>query len=104
MNKYGLLKLKGYDDIKHSELLKGLELKIKKEQVDKLPEGEYYYFEIIGCEVYTITGELIGVVDSIMSPGANDVWVVKDIQNNEHLIPFIRSEERRVGKECNYRR
>src|SRR5690625_3917790 len=24
MNKYGLLKLKGYDDIKHSELLKGL--------------------------------------------------------------------------------
>src|SRR5690625_7344833 len=38
MNKYGLLKLKGYDDIKHSELLKGLELKIKKEQVDKLPE------------------------------------------------------------------
>src|SRR5699024_4950929 len=45
MNKYGLLKLKGYDDIKHSELLKGLELKIKKEQVDKLPEGEYYYFE-----------------------------------------------------------
>jgi len=89
MNKYGLLKLKGYDDIKHSELLKGLELKIKKEQVDKLPEGEYYYFEIIGCEVYTITGELIGVVDSIMSPGANDVWVVKDIQNNEHLIPFI---------------
>src|SRR5690625_5872589 len=32
MNKYGLLKLKGYDDIKHSELLKGLELKIKRSE------------------------------------------------------------------------
>src|SRR5699024_8198218 len=96
MNKYGLLKLKGYDDIKHSELLKGLELKIKKEQVDKLPEGEYYYVDIIGCEVYTITGELIGVLDLIIYTRANDVWVFKNIQNNEHLIQFIPPEIKSV--------
>jgi|SRR5699024_183180 len=89
MNKFGLLKLKGYDDIATAETLKGLELKIKKEQVGKLAEGEYYYFEIIGCEVYATTGELIGKIDSVMSPGANDVWVVKNNQNKEYLIPFI---------------
>lgn len=89
MNKFGLLKIKGYNHIDQVEVLKGLELKIKKEQVGELDDGEYYYFEIIGCEVYTTTGELIGIVDSVMSPGANDVWVVKDAKNKEYLIPFI---------------
>ncbi len=89
MNKFGLLKIKGYNDIATAESLKGIELKIKKEQVGELDKGEYYYFEIIGCEVYTTAGELIGTVDSVMSPGANDVWVVKDNKNNEYLIPFI---------------
>ena len=89
MNKFGLLKIKGYDHIETVEPLKGLELKIKKDQVGKLDAGEYYYFEIIGCEVYTTSGELIGIIDSVMSPGANDVWVVKDKKNKEYLIPFI---------------
>src|SRR5699024_10121378 len=34
MHKYGLLTLKGYDDIKHAELRKGLGLTVKKGQVD----------------------------------------------------------------------
>lgn len=89
MNKFGLLKIKGYDHIKDAEALKGLELKIKKEQAGKLDEGEYYYFEIIGCEVYTTNNELIGVIDSVMSPGANDVWVVLNEDKKEFLIPFI---------------
>ncbi|HLQ84229.1 MAG TPA: ribosome maturation factor RimM [Pseudogracilibacillus sp.] len=96
MNKYGLLKIKGYNHIKDAETLKGLELKIKKSEAGKLDEGEYYYFEIIGCEVYTTNNELIGVIDSIMSPGANDVWVVKSKENKEFLIPFIPSVVKHV--------
>lgn len=96
MNKFGLLKIKGYDHIDDAEALKGLELKIEKDQVGELDEGEYYYFEIIGCEVYTINNELIGVIDSVMSPGANDVWVVKNENKKEFLIPFIPSVVKNV--------
>lgn len=96
MNKYGLLKIKGFNHIKDAETLKGLELKIKKSEAGKLNKGEYYYFEIIGCEVYTTNSELIGVIDSIMSPGANDVWVVKNRENKEFLIPFIPSVVKHV--------
>ena len=37
---------------------------------------EYYYHEIIGCQVVTEEGEELGLVSEILTPGANDVWVV----------------------------
>src|SRR5690625_4135696 len=66
-----LIHFKGYDSIEAVEVLKGMELKIKKEQLTELDEGEYYYHEIIGCQVIATNGEVIGVIDSILSPGAN---------------------------------
>lgn len=99
MNKFGLLKIKGYDHISDAETLKGFQLKVKKEDIGELDEGEFYYFEIIDCEVYTIEGELIGKIDSIMSPGANDVWVVKNNENKEILIPVIPSVIKHVDIE-----
>jgi 16S rRNA processing protein RimM len=49
---------------------------VDKDSADVLPEGEYYYHEILDCEVVTDTGETLGTVTDILSPGANDVWVV----------------------------
>ncbi len=37
----------------------------------------FYFHEIIGCVVRTTSGDELGVVKEILSPGANDVWVVK---------------------------
>lgn len=88
-NKFDILKFAEYNHIDEAEKLKGLELKIHKDQVSELDDEEYYYFEIIGCDVYTTDGEKIGIVDSIMSPGANDVWVVKNSKKQEFLIPYI---------------
>ena len=52
-------------------------LKVPEEQLQSLPDGEYYFYEIIGCEVFTEEGEKPGVVLEILTPGANDVWVVE---------------------------
>ena len=52
-------------------------LKIASEEpIADLEEGEYYYHEIIGCQVVTEEGEELGVITEILTPGANDVWVV----------------------------
>lgn len=88
-NKYSILKLVGLESIDEAEKLKGTEIKIKKSQTTKLPENTYYYHEIIGCDVYTDDATYLGVVDSILAPGANDVWVVKSPTNEEYLIPYI---------------
>lgn len=87
---FDLLHFKGYDNINDVELFKGAYLKIKEEQLTPLAEGEYYYHEIIGCEMYTTSGEKIGEITSILSPGANDVWVIERPNGKEALIPFIK--------------
>lgn len=87
---FDLLIFEGYDSISSVEPLKGGLLKIREDQLTDLDEGEFYFHEIIGCEVYTDAGELVGKITEILSPGANDVWVVKG-NRKEYYIPYIES-------------
>lgn len=96
---YDLLHFKGYHTIEDVEPFKGAYLKIKGDQLLKLPEDEYYYHEIIGCIVITTSGENVGKIDHILSPGANDVWVVKQNDGKEILIPYIKDIVTQVNVE-----
>ena len=87
---FDLLHFEGLDNINDVEHFKGAYLKIKEDQLTELAEGEYYHYEIIGCEMYTTAGEKLGVIGDILSPGANDVWVVKREKGKDVLIPFIK--------------
>lgn len=79
-----------YETINDVESFKGLTLYIAKDQLHSLPDGEFYYYEIIGCSVVTDDGQEIGEVKEILSPGANDVWVVSDKNSKkEYYIPYI---------------
>ena len=84
-----LLQFESYETLHDVEPLKNELLYIKEEQLTPLEEDEFYYFEIIGLEVETTDGEYIGRIDHILSPGANDGWVVKTKNNKEILIPYI---------------
>lgn len=86
---YDLLRFEGYNNLNDVEPFKGFHLKISEEQLTELEEDEYYYHEIIGCEVYTIEKQFIGTIKEILSPGANDVWVVKREKGKDVLIPYI---------------
>lgn len=86
---FDLVHFKGLDNINDVEQFKGLSLKVPESQLYDLNENEYYYHEIIGCDVVTTDGEHIGVVKEILSPGANDVWVVKQPKGKDILIPYI---------------
>lgn len=91
-----LLTFDGYDFIDQVEKWKGGLLKVKTEDRIPLPEGEYYFQDIIGCEVFTEENERIGVITDILQPGANDVWVVKRQNGKEALIPYIDDVVRKV--------
>lgn len=85
------LKLEGFDNINDVEKFKGWALKISESQQGRLEEGEYYYHQIIGCSVVTDEGESLGVISEILSPGANDVWVVDrpKAKGKQLLLPVI---------------
>ena len=55
-----------------------------------LPDGEYYWFEIEGLNVYDEEGDYYGQVVEIIKTGSNDVYVVQD-GKKEVLLPMIDS-------------
>lgn len=84
-----LLKFVGIDSIDEAEKYKNLQLKVDEQYLSDLEEGEYYFYEIIGCKVFDEHNTEIGEVTEILQTGANDVWVVKSSNGREHLIPYI---------------
>ena len=85
-----LLSLKGVDDRDMSEALVGFDLFIEKAKLSELEDESYYWFDIIGLSVYTIDEKFIGRVESIIPTGSNDVYVVKN-NDDEILIPGLES-------------
>lgn len=57
----------------------------------ELPEGEYYHHQLVGLNVVTDEGRELGVLADILETGANDVYVVRDAEGNETLLPAIPS-------------
>jgi 16S rRNA processing protein RimM len=86
---FDLLKFDGIDSINDAERLKGLSLFVSEEQLGELGEHEYYYYEIIDCDVFDEDGTHLGKIKEILSPGANDVWVVKRKGKKDVLLPYI---------------
>lgn len=89
-----LLSLEGITNLNLAEELIGSELIIKQANLPELENGSYYWFDIIGLSVFTNDGKYLGIVESIIPTGSNDVYVVKDPakdQDNEILIPALES-------------
>jgi 16S rRNA processing protein RimM len=84
-----LTQIAGCNSREQAERYRGMELRIPFDQVDPLPEGEYYYWQILGMMVSTMDGESLGEITRILETGANDVYVVQTAEGKEILIPAI---------------
>ena len=94
-----LVKFVGIDSIEEAEKLKNLQIRIDSENIGELEENEYYFHEIIGCEVFDENGKSLGEISEILTPGANDVWVIKTQNGKEILIPYIEDVVKKIDVE-----
>ena len=85
-----LISFKGVSDRDQAQALIGNELFIPQTELPALDEDAFYWYELVGIEVYTTGGDYLGRIDSIFPTGSNDVYVVKDRQK-EVLIPALES-------------
>ena len=83
-----LIALEGVGTMSAAEELIGSRIFANKDELEKLPEGEYYWFQVIGLSVFADNGEYLGKVEEIFQTGSNDVYVVREGQK-EYLIPAI---------------
>ncbi len=84
--KFISVRLKGCEGIADAEKLIGSSVLVKRKNLPPPEEGEYYWFEIIGMDVLTDDGRLLGRVKTILRTGSNDVYLVQG-SGGEWLIP-----------------
>ncbi len=78
--------LTGVADRTAAEDYRGAELLIDRSVLPSLPEGTYYWADLIGLTVIDAGGRRLGRVTEILATGANDVFVVRE-GAEEILVP-----------------
>jgi 16S rRNA processing protein RimM len=91
-----LLSLTGCESREQAERWRDHEVLLQAGTDVDLPEGTYYHWQIIGLTVETEEGERLGQIQRIIVTGANDVYLVKDDQGDELLLPAIDDVIRQV--------
>ena len=94
-----LIKLEGINTPEQADLLRNAYLEVDREHAVPLEEGTYYIVDLIGLEVYTEEGKLLGKVDDIYNTGANDIYVIKDELGKQVLLPGIKDVIKNVDLE-----
>jgi 16S rRNA processing protein RimM len=79
--------LQNVDDRESAKALINANIAISRIQMPKLPEGEYYWCDLIGLSVENQAGIALGKVIEILETGANDVLVIEG--EKRILIPLL---------------
>ncbi|MBQ4513027.1 MAG: 16S rRNA processing protein RimM [Anaerolineaceae bacterium] len=64
-------------------------LYVKTSDLPELPEGEYYYHQLIGLDAVDQNGQRVGTLSEVLETGANDVYVIKKDDGAEELVPDV---------------
>jgi len=83
-----VVKFAGISDIDAAQRLRGRELRIPEGELEPLPEGSFYQFQIRGLTVRDRAQGEIGVVESVLETGGTDLMVVRGKRGEETLVPL----------------
>ena len=89
------VELEGIPDVESAQALVGCKVFLPEDMQEKLPEGEYYWRDIIGLDVYSEDDKYIGKIESVFPTGSNDVYVCKG-EEREILLPAIAEVIRQI--------
>lgn len=82
--------IQGISNRDEADALTGAKIFIRNSQLPQLSEGDYYWSQLIGLQVITISDVNLGIIDHMLETGANDVMVVKG--QRERLLPYVMDE------------
>jgi 16S rRNA processing protein RimM len=82
----------GVDDRTTAELFKSCRIMIARSSFPSAAKDEYYWVDLIGCEVINRKGIALGIVKDLMATGPQTVIVAERMADGkalETLIPFV---------------
>lgn len=84
-----LLTLDGIDTMELAERMRFTKLYAKEADLPKLPDGEYYFFQLIGLKAILSDGEELGEVTDVIENNASNLLEIKKADGEKVLIPNI---------------
>ncbi len=81
-----LVAFEGYLDRDRVGLLRNMLVCVPAAEATPLPDGEFYYHQILGLTVVTDEGKTLGKIAEIMETGANDVFIVQPEDGGQELL------------------
>ncbi|MBR3606995.1 MAG: ribosome maturation factor RimM [Lachnospiraceae bacterium] len=85
-----ILKFEGIDNINDIEKYKSKSLYVTRENAIKLRKNEYFIADLIGVQVWEDNGDFLGELKDVIETGANDVYVIKQENGKDILLPAIK--------------
>jgi 16S rRNA processing protein RimM len=89
-NKFIYLKFAEINSREEAELLRNCDILVDKKDLIALTPGEYFVHDLIGCDVITEKGKKLGEVVDVIQMDSNDVYVVRNKEGEEILLPAIK--------------
>jgi len=83
-----ILALDGVETMNDADALAGAELKVPVDGLDPLPERTYYRHDLVGCEVRTKDGQIVGKVIRVEGPLERSLLIVA-AKGGEAMIPMV---------------
>jgi 16S rRNA processing protein RimM len=90
-----VMRVQGIESKPAADERRGQLVFVAEEEAVVPPKGTYFVHEIVGMDVETESGEIVGTIREVMEMPANDVWVV-DAKGKEILLPAIKEVIRSV--------
>ena len=66
-----------------------------------LPEGSFYHDQLIGLQVYSSDGDLLGFISEMVTTGGHDLFLIvrHDREDEKKLIPAVKKFVRQIDLE-----
>jgi len=88
--KHLIAMLENVSDRDQAESLVNRSIAVYRDQFPELPEGEFYWTDLLGFSVHLEDGTELGTIEKMLATGAHDVMVVQG--ERERLIPFVQRQ------------
>ena len=85
-----VLKLVGVDTPEAADELRNLEVSLERDDLEPPGEDEYFWTDLIGLGVRTVSGETVGEIKGLMGGAGHDILVIESPDGGrEFLVPFV---------------
>jgi len=98
-------KIEGVTDRDAAQALKGTKLYVPRTALPKPEEDEYYHDNLVGLDVHSLEGGMLGAIETVHNYGAGDILDIRAPEGKDGskiMLPFTREVVLEVNLKAGY--